>query len=321
MDILKTLRFVRGAVSTKSFIPEMKHFVVKDGTVRAFNGIIAISSPIDFDVNCAPIAEPFIKAIDICEDVVSLGMTGANRLRIQSGKFRAYINCVELEAMADQQPVGDEVGVDGGTLLDAITTLLPFVGNDASKPWSNGILLRDQSAYATNNVCLVEYWLGVKLPFTVNVPVNALKEVVRIKEPPTHLQINEQSITFHYNDGRWIRSQLYATNWPDQMCDLLGAESNQKEIPDDFFQSLATLKPFLDEGNRVYFIDGKLRTSDEEEIGAMAIVEDLPPEGIYNHHMLSLLAPVAKTADFATYPRPVIFYGGRLRGAIIGYSQ
>lgn len=315
--MLETFKFVQGAVSTKNFIPEMKHFVVRDGRVTGFNGVLALSSPVDFDLACAPKAVPLVKAIGSCTEVVSIGLTPANRLRVQSGKFRAYIECAELEGMPQHEPQGEVIEFDGEAMLAAIAALSPFVGNDASRPWTNGILLRGQSAFATNNVCLVEYWLGVQLPFTVNIPMAAIREMTRIGQPPVHAQVSPHSITFHYEDGRWLRTQLYSTDWPD-LGKILDQANNAAPVPEGLFEALDMVKPFLDADGAVHFAGGCVRTSTEEELGGVCEVPGLPDTGIYRHAMLKLLDGVAQQIDFAAYPAPLIFYGDRLRGAITG---
>lgn len=317
MEILDTLRFVQGAVSSKDHVPEMKHFMIEGGRAQAFNGIIAISSPIDFSVDCKPKAAPLVYAIDRCKEVTSLALTPNGRLRIQSGAFKAFIDCLDSEAPSIR-PEGEEVALDGKLLLDAAEKLSPFIGKDASRPWVNGILLRGQSAFATNNVCLVEYWLGVDLPFVVNIPMAAIKELIRVKKPPIHAQISEKSITFHYEDGCWIRSQLYETNWPD-LTKILNRPSAQAPVPEGLFEALETIKPFADINGKVFFSEDRVFTHEEDELGADYKVEGLHGQGIYRIEMLRLLEGVATTIDFTLYPDPLLFYGERLRGAIIGY--
>lgn len=316
---LDVLKFVRGAVSTKDLVPEMKHFVIQQGHVRGFNGVLALSSPIDFNFDCAPKAVPMVQAIGNCEDVVALGMTDANRLRITSGPFKAFIDCVDLEGLPHQQPEGQEIQFDGEQMLAAIDKLLPFVGTDASRPWTNGILLRGQSAFATNNVCLVEYWIGSQLPFTVNIPMQAIKEMARIGQPPTHAQICAHSMTFHYADGRWLRTQLYSTEWPD-VVEMLNTRqwADLPTVAAEMFEGLTKLKPFLDRNSRVLFRGGSMYTEDDDSLGASYAVDGLPDTGIYSLKMLSLLEAAATHADFSQYPQPVPFVGHRLRGIILG---
>lgn len=315
---LEALKFVQGAVARKDYVPAMTHFVIRDSTVRAFNGTMALSSPIDSDMVCAPKAGPLVRAIASCNDVVTLDLTKANRLRVQSGRFKAFIDCLEVSDLPVQVPTGEPVEVEGQALLDAFKVLAPFVGNDATRPWTNGILLAGDSAYATNNICLLQYWLGVQVPFTVNVPELAIKEVVRIGEPPTGVQLDEHSITFHYADGRWIKSQLYSLAWPEMVPKLLNAECSPVAVPEGFFEGLDLLKGFLGNSRHVYFQDGELRTDPAEGLGAQYAVDGLHHEGVYLLPMLQLLQGVADKIDFTLYPRPAMFHGGRVRGAITG---
>ena len=315
--MLSELKFVQGAVSTKDFVPEMKHFTIKDGRVTGFNGVLALSSPIELDVSCAPKAVPLVKAIGLCQDVVSLGLTEANRLRVKSGPFKVFVDCVELEGLPEQQPSGEIIEFDGEQMLNAIKKLTPFIGSDASRPWTNGILLRGQSAFATNNVCLVEYWIGTALPFTVNVPIQAIKEMSRISEPPVNAQLSEHSITFHYADGRWLRTQLYDTNWPD-VAKILDQNRTPTPAPEGLFEALHLLKPFLEMDGTIYFRGGSVYTTKDDNLGGSCEVEGLHPEGVYVHKMLSLLEGVAESVDFTAYPEPLLFYGDRLRGVILG---
>lgn len=317
--MLKELRFVQGAVARKEFVPAMTHFRIENGTVRSFNGSIALCSPIPFDINCSPKAETLVKAIGQCKETITLSMTPANRLRIQSGKFRAFIDTIEGPT-AHVEPEGTETTVDGEILLKAFKTIFPFIGDDASRPWTNGILLRDHSAFATNNVCLVEYWLGTPLPFTANIPREAIREILRIDEAPTHLQMTENSVTFHYTDGRWIRAQLLELNWPD-LRRVLDHASNMQPIDQRLFKGIEVLQSFVDNVGRVYIKDGVMRTHEEQDIGASYEIEDLPINGLYQVKMLNLLKGVATAADFTRYPEPTLFFGERLRGAIIGMTS
>ena len=314
--MLKELKFVQGAVAKKDLLPAMTHFAIEGGHVRSYNGTLALSSPIPFDIDCKPKAGPLVQAIANCNDTVTLSMTPAGKLRIQSGKFRAFVDCIDGET-PHVMPEGDHVDLDSEQLLKACKTLAPFVGNDASRPWTNGILLRGQSAFATNNVCLVEYWIGSQTPFTANIPMAAIKEMIRINEAPTHAQRTDNSITFHYTDGRWIRSQLYSTDWPD-LSKVLDKPSNPSDMDSRLFEGLEVIKPFADKLGRAFFHGEAVKTHIDEGEGASFDMVGFPFEGVYQIEMLKLLKDVAQKIDFSTYPSPCLFYGDRLRGAIVG---
>lgn len=313
--MLKELKFVQGGVSKKNLVPEMTHFAIEGGHVRSYNGVMALSAPIAFDIDCYPKADTLIKAISNCDETVVLSMTPAGKLRVHSGEFKALVSCVEKSEI-HVRPSGDMVSCDTNALLAAFKTLEPFIGDDASRPWANGILLRGQSAFATCNVVLCEYWLGTNFP-TINIPAAAVREVIRIGEAPTHLQADANSISFHYSDGRWIRTQLFSTEWPD-LSKVLDRAANPVAVDDRIFGALTRLKHFTDKSDRVIFTVGKVSTHEGEEEGGHIDIVGSTMQGIYSREMLMLLKGVATHADFTTYPAPCLFFGERLRGAIIG---
>ncbi len=316
--MLAELKFVQGAVAKKDFLPALTHFRIEGGTVRGYNGTLALCSPIPLDLACTPRADALVRAIANCDETVTLAMMPSGRLAVRSGVFKAFIDCVDGPT-PHVEPEGTEFDIDGDALLAALTALLPFVGDDASRPWSNGVLLRGQSAFATNNVMLVEYWLGCAFP-EYNIPRAAIKEIVRIGEAPISAQANANSITFHYAGKRWIRCQLLETNWPD-LSKVLNVESNPAPVDQRIFEGLRTIKPFADKIGRVLFQDGVMTTHEGDSEGACFECSAPLPAGVYAIEMLALLEGVATTADWSLYPKPAMFFGNRLRGAVVGMRK
>lgn len=326
--MLSELRFVKGAVSKKEFLPAMTHFAIEAGMVRAYNGSLALCAPINFNIDCKPKALPLIDAINACtkndpdegEQPIQLAMTPTGRLRITSGDFKAFIECIN-EDTPHVQPEGERVDFDGAAMFEAIKAVEPFIGDDASRPWCNGVLMRGESAFATNNVVAVQYWTGANMPIEINVPRTAIAEMLRINEPPTYAQVTTNSITFHYLDKRWVRTQLLDVKWPD-MDKLFAQAQPEHAIAMDprLFLGLEKIKKFTDKSGRVFIEKGILRTAPKDDVdeGARFEIPGFVPEGIYQIDMLLMLKNIAQHADFSPYPSPAFFYGGRLRGAIVG---
>lgn len=321
--MLTELKFVSGAVARKDLIPGMTHFRIKGGRVTSYNGNLAMSSPIALNIDCIPKAGDLIDAISNCDDATTVTLTPGGRLSIRSGPFRALVPTLDGDTPAIE-PAGVPVELDGAALVAAFTVLKPFMGIDASRPWTNGIFLSEGSAWATNNTCLIQYWLGKSLPRPVNIPRVAINEVLRIGEPPIGAQLDESSITFHYPDGRWIRSQLLDTDWPmERITEMLAQPCNPLPADPALFVGLEKLRKMADGANRVYLKDGALRTSLDPDEGSsyeLPIPEGAVDraEGLYNLQMLSLLDGVVTSLDLTLYPGPCLFFGDRIRGAIIG---
>ena len=315
----QSLKFVSGSIAKKDFVADLKHFAIENGRVRGFNGTLALCTPIPFDINCNPNAEQLIKAVSKCNDTIQLSLTKAGRLSVKSAGFKAFIDCVQGETN-HVEPEGEFVEFDGELLLKGIQACAPFIGSDASRPWANGVLIKGQSIFATNNVMLVEYWLGSTFPITVNIPRAAVREMQRIGEAPVNAQVTTNSITFHYSGDRWLRTQLFATEWPD-LSKVLDRPSEQVPVDERIFEGLESVKSFVDKMGTIYLFQDELRTHMDEQEGAGFAMDGFGHEGKYNIDMLNLLKDTAVTIDWSTYPSPCMFLGERIRGAIIGMRR
>lgn len=315
--MINDLKFVQGAVARKDFIPALTHFRIKGGTILGYNGTMALSSPIALDIDCNPRATPFIKAIQTCKDTVQLHMTPSGRLAVKSGKFTAYVECCQDE-FPRIEPEGQIIEAPAG-MVDVLTVLAPFIAEDASRPWARGILFRGQSAYVTNNIILAQRWMGVPFPVEINVPKDAVAELIRIGEQPSKIQVGESSITFLYESGRWLRSQLSTTEWPDvdRVLDT-GEGCKPQPVPEGLFEALESLKPFAGDDCRGYMLGSRVSTGTAEDCGASVEVEGLPSKGCFNIEQLLLLRKVVKTIDFEPYPAACPWFGDMLRGVVVG---
>lgn len=322
--MLDALRFVQRGVARREIVPGLTHFRIVDGRCTGFNGLVSLSSPVEIGFNVAPQAGHFIKALDACEDTIQLVMDGGNLL-VRSGRFRTAVPCIPVESVPPTFPEGALV-YPHDSILSAFKALRPFIGYDASRPWATGILLSGQSAYATNNIIVSEYWLGTPFGSVINVPAYLVEEVTRVNEPVTSLQIAGGSITFHYGDGKWIKGQLLALDWPDILgvlnASMLGAAFTP--VPLGLKDACATLVKFCDKADARLFLHGTdVRTRLQGAIDGGALIElpGLPEHGCYNGQFLIECLTVATTIDLLRYPNPVPFLGDKLRGAICGMRE
>lgn len=315
--MLKSLKFVQGAVARKDYVPELTHFHINNGRIQGYNGMISLACPIDLDLDVCPRATPFIKAIQTCEDTIQLHLTPGGKLSVKSGKFKALIECTK-DDFPEVVPEGEVINLDG-KLLKTLKKLAPFISEDASRPWSRGILFRGQSAFATNNIVLTEAWLGYQFPVEINVPRAAVMELLRIGEEPHCLQVTENSVTFHFEGNRWLRTQTFTTEWPDLGRVLnMPPTSDRIPVPEKFWEALESLDPFTEDLGKVFLSPGIISTSENNEVGAMVEVPELQAVGCYNARQLLLLKGVAEQVDFTAYPAPCSFVGDAIRGAVVG---
>lgn len=316
--MIEQLRFVQGAMKSTALAPELEHYQIKDGRIVGFNGYMALSSPIDLDLEAKPKAKLFYKALQSCGETVSLGMTSNGRLNVRSGGFSAYIACIENEVY-EARPSGEIYTAPVGT-LDAMKRLYKLISLDASRPWAMGMSVGGGFYTATNNIAIVQIWDGNTLPM-FNCPRFAVAELIRIGENPDTIQISGHDVTFGWEDGRWLRTQLLSDEWPTEMVNkLLDGGQTGEPIPDGFFEALEKVKPFIpDSSNTVCFDDGAIIAGPHiEEVSASHEVDGLPRGPKFSEKVLSVLENEITTIDFGAYPNPCGFRGPNSRGIILG---
>lgn len=317
--MIEILNFIKGAISSKDFIPVLKHFHIKNGVIQGHNGYLTLNSSIPLNIDCSPNGDKFIKAISGCTTAARLTFNEKlNKLKIASGSFTANIECT-IEKFDFIIPDEKQIEIDGEALLKALKTLKPFISSDASRLWSNGILFKDNSAFATNNLILIEYFIGSDFKQSFNLPSFATNELIRINEIPTHMGWSDGTVTFYYDNDKWLKTSLYSTEWPD-ISKIFPNHYRIDEIDPELFVGLDNIKQFLNVTKSVYFKKNNISTNVNDHDGARY---DLPIsfEAIYNHDMLMLLKSVCTHIDLSRYPKPGYFNGENTRGIIIGIME
>ncbi len=314
--MIDALKFVQGAMRVNNVAPELEHYQIKDGRVVGYNGMMALSAPLDLSIDVKPKATLFYKALQACGDTVSIKMTTNGRLQVRSGAFSAYVPCIEKEVY-EAQPEGTMYPAPEG-LVGAFKRLLPFISQDASRPWAMGLSVGGQCYTATNNIIILQIWEGHGLP-VFNCPRFAVAEVARIGEAPTHIQVSDSSVTFHYEDGRWLRTQVLTAEWPQEMVEkLLSGPCDAKPVEDGLFEGLDKILPFIPASTTAVRMEGGALATGDGEAGATIEVEGLPDGPVFSAKVLALLAEEMDSVDWTLYPAPCPFRGQSSRGIILG---
>jgi hypothetical protein len=316
--MIDQLKFVRNAIAKKDYVPGLCHFRICNKRITGYNGELAISTPIGIEYDIAPLAPHFMKVINACEDDITLKMK-AGKLEVRSGRFKANVPCIDIDQVPVVIPTGKRIDLEFD-LSECFAKLLPFVGEDASKPWACGVLIRGKSAFVTNNIILIEHWIGIDLP-TMNIPTAAIAEVVRYKTRPTHLLVNENRVAFCYEDGSWISHTLSVLEWPSVERVLNVETPNFKTFPDGFFTGIGKLIQFSDELQRFYFFEDKLITSKNMDEATTVDCPGVPSDGCFNLKIVHSLRNTATAIDFDKWPLPSPFLGEGLRGVLVGYRS
>lgn len=320
---LAILRRVRGAVSTRDLVPVLTHFHFYGGRVQGTNGHITVDSVLPGSTLDGTVpAERFIKVLDRCTEEITLSQD-AHHLTVKSGRFKAKIAFSQ-----DPFPLMRHLAVDGGVpfmfqpaMWYAVQAIQPFIGTDASRPWSRSALIRGAYVYATNNVVLVRsLWAGVPslVPegmTDVMLPESLIDEMSRHHEPITGALVSENALQIDYREpgstdpAFWIRAVRNNESWPNvapMFATLDGL--TLPEVPEGLHTAVETVAPFCVDVKLpvVRFGPGGVSTMEGDH---MASIEgfDLPEAAFLAPHLLPALN-LATHVDFSPFPGPCPFW-------------
>jgi DNA polymerase III sliding clamp (beta) subunit (PCNA family) len=314
--MLHALNIVKGAVSIKDLVPVLTHVAVHEGRLHAFNGRLHISAPCpelkgySFTVPLTP----FIAAVEVCEGVPKLQHADNILTLSGAGSFSASMPTGQVEAFPLAEPEGKKVKVKN--MLGVLKALHPFIGEDASRPWSAAVLFDGTCAYATNNVILVEAEVGGSgMPYLV-LPSHAVDEVLRLGMEPQFLSVTPNAVVIHYPFGIWLRTTVVEEKWPDVKAILKGHQegANAIPIPKSLRKAVEQIRAFCPDPKHPYISFQEERVSTLDGV-TRASVGGLEGRGIgkgtYHADPLLKALSVAYSADWGRFPR-VPFYGASL---------
>ena len=158
MKLIPAIRHAARFTSTRGIIPALDHVTVDRTGVYASDGQASICVTLT-EMQATPFTIEGTRAEVILDtsDAVKFKLEGP-MLTVSRGKTR--FKCPQVDAMPnpvdEALPFGNET-IRFSEIRAACRALLPFVADDASKPWARAVHFTQHGAYATNNVVLAYY--------------------------------------------------------------------------------------------------------------------------------------------------------------------
>lgn len=321
-SLLMALEFC-SCVSEKLGAPYETHIGLKNNWAIAFNGTVAAGAPIVEDIYCYPHNLLLIDALSKCDESFSLTQLDNGRLSIKSGKFKAIIPCLDPLLMQTASPDPQIVGITN-KFKEAVEAVGVLANENAQHVLTASVLMNGATVISTNRVMLLEYWHGLDLPPNVPLPKEFVKALAKQKKNLTGFGFSHNSATFYFEDGCWIRTQLYSDSWPD-VSSILNREANLWSIDPSFFKALDTVASFSEDGN-VYSRLNLLCSHVDEGAGATYECNGIPADFVYPIKQLLIMKPYVKKIDYMTKGLNnssycLYFEGDEMRGVISGRER
>lgn len=308
LKLAEALSFVSLAARDDGEHPYKNHVRFADKWAVTFDGVIAAGHPIEEDLACNPHAARLLEAINKCGKTLAIAELDSGRLSVKGEKLNAKVPCLPDDALPPVAPDPSIATIDD-RIKAAFETVGPLVTEAGADVIEAAVLLQANSASATNRVIAIEHWHGIDLPPGLVVPKLFVTAVLKSGKKLAGFGWTQgSSITFHFEDGAWLKTQLYADQYPD-LASILNAASYPVDVPEGFFEGIETVATFHDLGH-VIFAEGKVMSHPTEEVGAQYDVPGLPAGKSFDGKLLKKVAGHAKTIDLTTYPDRAFFFGG-----------
>lgn len=321
-SLLQALEFV-SCVSEKIGAPFETHVGLKNHWAIMFNGIVAAGAPIEEELYCYPHTQDLLTALSKCEGTFSLTQLDNQRLSIKSGKFKAIVYCLDPMLMQEAIPDPQIVGINN-SFKEAVEAVGVIASENAQHVLTASVLMNGSTVISTNRVMVLEYWHGLDLPPNVPLPKEFVTALTKQKKNLTGFGFSNNSATFYFEDGCWLKTQLYADSWPD-MNRILSLRGNLWTIDPNFYKALDAVEPFSEDGN-VYFDTNLIMSHAEAAEGAQYECAGLPKGVIYPIKQLKIIKPFVKRIDYmadglndSSYC--LVFEGDVIRGIIAGRQK
>lgn len=315
---LDALQFL-SSITTNGNTPYEKCVLLKDKFAIASNGNISAGCPIEEEIYAAPTNSILIEALKKCGNEFALTQN-EEKLSIKSGKFKAIIPCIDPSPLFLPIPDPPQIDIDDNFKIALASIDCIKEEANENRIINHSFLMNGQSVLATDGKILIEYWHGLNLPVGPPVPKAIIPTINKSLKKLSKFGCSNSSATFYFEDGSWVKSQLYAGQWPD-ISKLINKTSNPFPIPKDFFHGLEAVSPFSINGF-VYFDNGILKSHFTELLGASFEIEGLPKGPAYSHKYLSILKDRATLIDFVNTDDAghymLYFFGDKLRGIVMG---
>ena len=305
--LLNALQAVALASNEKGLVSE-SYARINDREIVSTDGIIAIGHPVKLGFVAFPNLKQLLTAVKACKGLPEVTHLG-DVVTVRSGRSKAAIKCMPPDAIS---PIGPDLSIC--PIPEAVKDGLTFCGeicDDMSlHVMTSSVQMTENVFRSTDRASFREYWHGLKLP-DLPIPKACITALSKLKEAPISMGWSETSVTFHYENGMWVKSLLFNHGWPKLEKDLFGNCSNTKPIPEEFFEGVKFIAAFEEP---ILIVDQNGMYSGNEDKAYNVTLNQsfkLSPE------RLLAVSPYAKT--YCEGPnRSFVWLGDNRRGVISG---
>lgn len=323
-QIVEAIRFVKKVHPKRANLSILeKHVRLHSGYATCFDGDIAMSYPIGLDLEVCPQTHELSAALTKCGSGLTFATTKAESLRIEGKKQTVIMQCANPSAFAFVEP-DNKTTVVNDYLIEALQKVAVIVDDKNDKVVLSNVCIDGPTCCGVNTSVILQSFHGFNMGDRFLVSKKAVKILIDVgkKLNLSHIGRSSNTVTFHYDNGAWIKLYNSEDNYPN-VGDFLNIENNLKPITPEFFKGVSNVMPFCDFGTGVYFNNGEVYSCSHEGEGSKYTIGPKEDGVFYGYNLqyyegeyLKAISKYVDRIDFTSHPSACYFEGDNFRGLI-----
>lgn len=319
-SLLKALRFI--AVAQSKVGPQEQQFCRMYGNwVMASNGIISAATEIEEDLTACPHTHTLIDALEQAQDGVNITQLDATRLSVRSGEFQALVPCLDPDGGATLPTVFPDAPLVpcDDRLRPALDIVGKLIADGAQKIINASAQITGPTVIASDGNIIIEAYHGCQFPPMSLIPKAFITAIGKIDKPITRMGVSDISITLWFEDGSWVKTQLYPANTelPNLLQYLnLPVALDPIPVPPSLFEVARKLSSFSEDGALATHTGYARVMSPTRLTEAVERTYGVPEGHCFSIKALLLIEPFVETIHFGAASGITLWFGNNVRGAI-----
>lgn len=293
---------------------------INEGVAVAYNGVLAAGTPVPQEFNGYPNTKLLGEAIKHVGKKLTLTVISEG-LSILSGDYHSIVPFLDYGKVIPTPPDANVYAIDN-RVKDALTNAGQIASDTGETIPEASVLFNGQTIVGTNKAMVIESWHGYSLPIGTPVPKAFVNAVAKSGKDLAGFGMGQDTITVHFTDGSWIRTQYYKEGWPETVVStypgLFETSVASAPPPKGLFDAIKKVQPFAVE-DCIILDDEHVQTQEDNNFGARASVKGLyvnkAPFRAKYFNIIEQFSENVAIDDMGQYPK-FIAYGGTTRSVV-----
>lgn len=222
------------------------HIMFTNGYAYRFDGILACGYPCQDEIDICPEFEPFAKGLRRVGSDFKLLVSG-DHLRIVGSKLQVHVYAMASDEYMALPPNPPFYAVDNKTFREALAKIVNIASDTSEHVLTSSIRFGKGFATATNRFLIAQVVTGTYTDIDLVIPKRTIATLLKTSMPIISIGYDENSVTFWFDNGAFMRSQLYKESWPDTADSLLVENVDEHtNIPREFFEAVEAVSDLAD---------------------------------------------------------------------------